>query len=469
MSIPEVFIPEAELPHVIVPFPLYITVHLGAPDEEALNVTVPFLDYIKNVASSELYPTWPEEALRANIHAITSVAMNRVFTELYRSRGYNYDITNDTRYDQAYIHERGIFDNISDITNEIFNKYIVRFNRIEPLFAAFCDGRISQCNGMFQWGSVDLANQGYTAEEILKYYYGDDIYLLESTASEEIKGTFPGKPLSLGDSGVDVLRMQHSINRLNDNFPLIPNIEITGFYDENTENAVKVFQEVFGLPVTGIVDSETWYKIRYIYVAVTDLDELASEGLLTEDLRQLYSNIVLEGGNLPIVAYIKLFLNILSNKYDTLQPIEINTFYGPETSRAVREYQNIMGLNPTGIVDQETLNLLYNEVYSILTSRPIEDIRLPLLPYSGVILSEGMGLEYPRILLLEIMLNSISAMHPQIKPVEVGGIFNSNTTAAVIAFQGLYGLPVTGIVDEATWNRLSQVYQSLLQTASHIS
>jgi hypothetical protein len=166
---------------------------------------------------------------------------------------------------------------------------------------------------------VDLANQGYTAEEILKYYYGDDIYLLESTASEEIKGTFPGKPLSLGDSGVDVLRMQHSINRLNDNFPLIPNIEITGFYDENTENAVKVFQEVFGLPVTGIVDSETWYKIRYIYVAVTGLDELASEGLLTEDLRQLYSNIVLEGGNLPVTGIVdEATWNRLSQVYQSL-------------------------------------------------------------------------------------------------------------------------------------------------------
>jgi peptidoglycan hydrolase-like protein with peptidoglycan-binding domain len=432
---------------------------LGAPDDNARNVTVPFLDYIKNVASSELYPTWPEEALKANIHAITSVALSRVFTEWYRSRGYDFDITNDTLYDQAYVHERGIFENVANIVNDNFNKYIVRQNRIEPLFAAFCDGRISKCSGMFQWGSVDLANQGYTADEILKYYYGDDITLVESTAEVEITGTYPGHPLSSGDSGVDVLRMQHSLSRLNDNFPLIPDVEITGFFDKNTENAVKVFQEVFNLPVTGVVDRDTWYKIRYIYVAVSDLGELTSEGLLLEDLRKLFSNIVLEGGNLPNVAYIKLFLNILSSKYDALQPIEINTFYGPETTLAVKDYQNIMGLNPTGIVDPVTLNLLYNEAYSVLTSTPLEDIRLPLLPFLGVDLSEGMGPEYPRILLLEIMLNSISAMHPEIKPVEIGGIFDSDTRAAVIAFQSLYGLPVTGIVDEETWNRLSEVYQ----------
>lgn len=463
MSIPiiDVVIPEAPLPHVIVPFPLYITVHLGAPDEEAINVTVPYLDYIKNVASSELYPTWPEEAIRANIHAITSVAMNRIFTEWYRSRGYNFDITNTTQYDQAYVHERGIFDTISNIANEVFNQYIVRNGHIEPLFAAFCDGRTSQCDGMYQWGSVDLANQGYSSEEILKYYYGNDISLVESTTAEIITETYPGRPLALGYSGVDVFRMQHSLARISDNFPLIPNVEITGFFDEDTENAVRAFQEIFGLPVTGIVDSDTWYQIRYIYIAVTQLAELVSEGLFAEELQQLYSNIVLEGGSLPIVAYIQLFLNIVSEKYSDLQPIEIDVIFGPETTQAVRQYQNIMGLNPTGIVDQETLNVMYWDAYSILTTTPIEEIRLPGLPFIGIDLTENMGAEYIRIVLLEIMLNTISAMYPEIIPVEVSGDFDSNTTAAVIAFQSLFGLPVTGIVDEETWDRINEVYQSL--------
>ncbi len=464
MSIPDinVVIPEAGLPHVVVPFPLYITVHLGAPDDDALNVTVPYLDYIKNVGSSELYPTWPEEAIRANIHAISSVAMNRIFTEWYRSRGYDFDITNTTQFDQAYVHERGIFDSISNIANEEFNKYIVRDGFIDPLFAAFCDGRISQCNGMYQWGSVELADQGYTAEEILKYYYGDNITLVESTTAVVITETYPGEPLSLGDSGIVVFRMQYVLNRINDNFPLIPHIEITGFFDESTENAVRIFQEAFGLPVTGVIDRDTWNRIRFTYIAVERLAELVSEGLSFEELRQLYSNIVLEGATLPIVAYIELFLSIVSEKYPAIEPIEIDTFYGPDTARAVREFQNIMGLNPTGIVDQETLNLLYGDAYSILTSTPVEDLRLPFLPYMGVNLTEGMGPEYPRIVLLEIMLNTISLIHPEIIPVEVGGGFGPDTSAAVIAFQNLYGLPLTGVVDEETWNVINEVYQSAI-------
>jgi len=457
-----VFIPEAGLPHAIVPFPLYITVHLGPPDEDALNVTVPYLDYIKNVGSSELYPTWPEEALRANINAISSIAMNRIFTEWYRSQGYEFDITNTTQYDQAYVHERGIFDSISNIANEEFNRYIVRNGFIEPMFATFCDGRVSVCDGMHQWGSVSLANQGYTSEDILRYYYGDDITLVDSTTAVVITGTYPGEPLSLGDSGIDVFRMQHSLRNISDSFPLIPRVEITGFFDEETENAVKVFQEVFGLPVTGVVDSQTWYRIRFTYIAVERLAELVSEGLSYEELRQLYSNIVLEGATLPIVAYIEFFLNVISTKYDTIEPVEIDTFYGPDTARAVREYQIIMGLNPTGIADQETLNLLYRDAYSVLTSTPVEELTLPFLPYTGVDLTQGMGPEYPRIVLLEIMLNTISLTQPEIRPVEVGGGFDSNTRAAVIAFQSLYGLPPTGVVDEETWNRINEVYQSVI-------
>lgn len=464
MIIPDinVYIPPASLPHTIVPFPLNITVHLGTPDEEALNVTVPFIDYIKNVASSELYPTWPEEALRANIYAITSIAMNRIFTEWYRGRGYDFDITNTTQYDQAYVHERGIFDNISTITNEIFDEYIVLEGRIEPLFATFCDGRISQCDGMYQWGSVDLANQNYSTLDILKYYYGNDIAIVESAGAGEITGTYPGEPLMRGDSGIDVFRMQHSLNRISDSFPLIPKLQITGFFDENTENAVKVFQEVFGLPITGIVDSDTWYRIRFIYIAVTSLAQLSSEGLSQEELQRLYANLILEGSTLPIVAYIKFFLNIISQKYPEIEPIEINMYYDPNTTNAIKQFQTIMNLMPTGIVNQETLNLLFWDTYSILTTTPVEELRIPLLPYTGADLVEGMGPEYPKILILEILLNFLAKRIPEIPTVEIGNNFGPDTTAAVMAFQNLYGLPATGVVNEETWNKLFEVYYQFL-------
>lgn len=464
MSIPDidVYIPPAPLPHTIVPFPLYITVHLGAPDQEAINVTVPYLDYIKNVASSELYPTWPDEALKANIHAISSIAMNRIFTEWYRSQGYDFDITSTTQYDQAYVHGRGIFDNISDIVNEIFNEYIVRDGHIEPLFASFCDGRVSQCDGMYQWGSVDLAEQGYSALDILRYYYGDDINIVTENVAEEVTGTYPGEPLMLGDSGIYVFRMQHSLNRISDSFPLIPKIQVTGFFDESTENAVKIFQGVFNLPVTGIVDSSTWYRIRYIYIAVTSLSQLISEGITLEDLKKLYADIILEGGDRPLVVYIQFFLNIVSQEFPTIKPIEINRFFGPETTAALIEFQTLMGLNPTGVADQETLNYLYWTAYSILTSMPLQNIRIPILPYTFVDLVEGMGPIYPRILLLQLMLNTLSTAHPEIIAVEADGEFGPSTTAAVIAFQSLFGLPVTGIVDEDTWDKIVQVYQLYL-------
>lgn len=206
----------------IITVPTEITVHLGAPDEDAENVTVPYIDYIKNVASSELYPTWPENAIRANIYAISSIAMNRIFTEWYRTRGYNFDITNSTQYDQAYVYNRDIYDNIARITDELYNQYIVKEGQIQPLFAQFCDGRVSQCNGLYQWGTVDLAQQGYSPLEILKYYYGEDINIVTGAPTGTIQETYPGEPLKLGDSGLDVFRMQFNLDRIKQTIQLYP-------------------------------------------------------------------------------------------------------------------------------------------------------------------------------------------------------------------------------------------------------
>jgi len=466
MSIPEsnIFIPGAAIPHTIVPFPLTITVHLGAPDEEALNVTVPYIDYVKNVASSELYPTWPEEALRANIHAITSISMNRIFTEWYRSRGYNFDITNTTQYDQAYVHDRGIFDTVSNIANEIFDEYVVRQGHIEPLFTTFCDGRISQCDGMYQWGSVDLANQGYGSLEILKYYYGDDVTIVTDALAAQIVGTYPGTPLELGDSGITVFRMQHSINRISRNYPAIPEVEINGYFGESTENAVRAFQLAFDLPVTGIVDSETWYAIRRIYIAVARLAELTTEGLLITDLINLYSNVLLEGDNRPVVKLLQFLLNIVAESNDAIPLVEMTGYFGPETTQAVIAFQRVMGLPPAGVVNQATWNALYRNAYATLISTPVEDIYLPAFNFLGVIYKEEMGAEYPGIIILEIMLSYIATKEPDLPTVSVDGIFDSATKTSVIAFQILYQLEPTGEVNADTWNKITEVYQNLRYT-----
>ena len=234
--------------------PDFITVHLGRPDSSAKNVRVPFTGYIKNVASSEVYPTWPENSLRANIYAQISLALNRIYTEYYRSRGYNFDITNSTAYDQAYIDGRDIFGNISRIVDEIFNSYITKGNQIQPYFAEYCDGKNVTCKGMSQWGTVTLANQGRTPIQILRNYYGSDINLVSNVPVKNIRESYPGTLLRLGTVGEDVRTIQRQLNRIRRNYPSIPNIPQTnGVFEATTRAAVRQFQSIFNLAVDGIV------------------------------------------------------------------------------------------------------------------------------------------------------------------------------------------------------------------------
>ena len=212
------------MPNTTPTIPEYITVHLGPPDSNAPNVTVPFADYIKNVASSEIFPTWPESAIRANIYAQISFALNRIYTDYYGSRGYDFDITNSIGIDQSFVNGRDIFENVSQIVDQIFNDYIVKGDSIEPFFAAYCDGREIQCQGLEQWGTVDLANQGLTPFEILQYYYGDDIELIQDVPIGEFSESFPQMPLYVGSKGEDVKTLQLRLNRISKNYPSIPKI-----------------------------------------------------------------------------------------------------------------------------------------------------------------------------------------------------------------------------------------------------
>jgi hypothetical protein len=277
-------IPEADvkdLPQstglVVLPEPVipeYIVVHAGVPsNSSAQNYWVPFKDYIKNSASSEIYSTWPEETLKANILAIISLTLNRVYTEWYRSRGYDFTITNSTQYDQAFTYGRSIFAEISRVTDDIFNNYITKPNIKQPLFTQYCDGRKVQCpTWMTQWGSKALGDQGYSAINIIKTYYGWDCYMAQASQVEGVPSSFGGSSLQTGSSGDAVRVIQSQLNTISNNYPAFKKIAVDGIYGKGTRESVELFQKVFSLPVTGIVNKATWYKISAIYVAVAKLE-----------------------------------------------------------------------------------------------------------------------------------------------------------------------------------------------------
>lgn len=447
-------------PTAFVIIPEYITVHLGRPDEIAENVTLPFIDYIKNVASSELYPTWPENALRANIHAIVSIALNRYILQWYRARGYEFDITNSTQLDQAFVKGRGIYENIDRIVNEIFNDYVIRAGQVIPLFTTFCDGKITKCDGLYQWGTVDLAEQGFSPMEILKYYYGENISLVENTPVGGVGLAYPGEPLMPGDSSIIILRQQLGLNRIAMNFPAIPEIvPADGYYGESTENTVKEFQKVFNLPVTGIIDKATFYKIRQIYVAVSKLSELAVKGSIYEQIIEISRRAYLQGDIRPGIDMLQYALDLLSSYYNTIPSVAYTGIFDEQTRAAVIEFQKIMGLPITGIADHDTLNLLIRTALGIFKTLPRQEVYLPYLRFPGKDFRKGDGIERAGVLIIQEMLSYISLVIPTIPPITIDGVFGEETERAVIAFQQMFGLEPTGIVDEATWNELLRVYR----------
>ncbi|MCI8422875.1 MAG: spore cortex-lytic protein [Lawsonibacter sp.] len=346
---------------VIIPYiPNTITVHLGPPDQWAENVTVSFPDYVKNVASSEIYPTWEPAAIRANILAIISFALNRVYTEFYPSRGYDFQITSTTAYDQKFIRGRNVFENISQVVDEIFDDYIRRQGFVEPLAAKFCNGTTTTCDGLSQWGSQALAQEGYNSMEILRYYYGDDIELVVDAPVQDLHLSYPGAPLQRHSLGLDVASVQNMLNRISQNYPAIPKIfPTTGVFDENTEEAVKAFQRIFSLTPDGIVGKATWYKMVYLYVGVARLAELVSEGQRIYAAQLQYPGVLREGDKGGEVWIVQYMLALLAQFEDTLKPIQPDGDFGPATTQAVRQYQSLTGLTPDGIVGEQTWNSIY--------------------------------------------------------------------------------------------------------------
>ncbi len=263
---------EIVLSRVVIPE--YIIVHDGAPsDSTAANYYVRYRDYIKNVVSSEIYATWPESAIYANTLAIMSFTLNRVYTEWYRNKGYNFTITSSTAYDQKWIYGRNIYSNIDRLVDNIFANYLSRPGVRQPIFTSYCDGRNVTCNGLSQWGSKYLGDEGYSAIEIIRYYYGSDMYINTATAVSGVPSSWPGYNLGIGASGDKVLQIQQQLNRIAQNYPAIPRIAADGIYGAATAESVRTFQGIFNLPQTGIVDYPTWYKISEIYVGVSRIAE----------------------------------------------------------------------------------------------------------------------------------------------------------------------------------------------------
>ena len=360
--------------------PQYITVHLGSPDSNAQNVTLSFPQYIKNVASSEIYPTWNEAAIYANIYAQISYALNRVYTNYYRSRGYDFDITSSTAYDQKFINGRTIYENISEIVDEIFTTYIRRQGSIEPLAAKYCNGTTVTCEGLSQWGSEYLARQGYSALGILKYYYGDNIELVENTPISDIQTLYPGYPLRRGDSGDAVTVIQRELNTISRNYPAIPKVTIDGVFGESTERSVRAFQQIFGLTPDGVVGQGTWNKLVMLYVGILRLAELDSIGVTIFGSSLEYPESLRLGDENKYVSTLQYFLSVLSEFYDTIPSVPITGYFGEVTQNAVIAFQRTAGLVADGIVGRRTWDELYRYYDGVQNTVFIPNVNPPSFP-----------------------------------------------------------------------------------------
>ncbi len=440
--------------------PETITVHLGNPDEPAPNVTLPFAEYIMNVASSEIYPTWPESAIRANMYAQISFALNRIYTAYYRSRGYDFDITNSTRYDQYFVNGREIFSNIREIGSELFNDYIRRQGDIAPLFAQYCNGTTVTCPGLSQWGTVQLARDGLAPYQILQNYYGDNIDLVRNAPVGDSSPTPPPSPLALDSAGGDVRILQVRLNRISDNYPSIPKIPYpNGIFGFETEAAVRAFQEIFDLTPDGIVGNATWYAIQRIYTAVKRLNSLNAEGLRFNEVDRQFPSTLSLGDRNTGVSLLQYYLDYLSAYYDTIPSVEVDGDFGEATRDAVLAAQSTFGLPVDGVVGEQTWNTIVDAYFGIVRRIPVTYTEGETIPFGGTVLREGSESEAVRV--LQEYLDFIANYFPEIPSVTPTGYFGPRTAATVEAFQRTVGLPVSGFVNAVTWGEITDLYSDL--------
>ena len=395
--------------------------------------------------------SWPEEALRANIIAQVSLALNRIWTEWYPSRGYSFNITGSPGYDQAYVNGRTVFAVMERLTAELFNTFVQRSGDAEPYFTEYCDGKTVTCPGMKQWGTVDRAREGLNALQILRYYYGNRVQLVTTNNIAAIPSSYPGSPLRRGSTGTNVRILQKQLSRIAKDYPSFGKPAVTGTFDEATENSVKKFQKQFGLTADGIVGKATWYKISYIYVSIKDLAELTSEGETAEGIQSAggWPGTVLRRGSTGSnVEQVQFWLSDLAQFDSSLVRVSVDGSYGAATERAVRAFQQKQSLTADGVVGQTTWNALYAAWVDAQSD-------LGGTAWPGTALRRGdTGME---VRLVQFWLRLAADNYSALRTVTVDGSYGAATVSAVTAFQSLFGLTADGVVGRSTWNKLKEV------------
>ena len=396
------------------------------------------------------------DSIKANVLAQISFALNRIYNEWYPSKGYDFDITSSPRYDQSFVENRQFFETISQVVDEFFNDYLVKDEQVQPFFAMYCDGRNVTCDGLSQWGSVALANQGKSPIEILKNYYGNVRVIYDAPVEDNVR-TYPGFDVELGTAGDFVRMINIQLNRIGQNYPAIPVIlNDSPYFTVETERAVRKFQEIFNLKVTGIVDKATWYKIKYIYNAVKKISDLYSEGISVDEATLLFNRVLQQGDSGQYIRTLNYFLNVISY-FDFSIPYRDlkDEVFGEDTKQVVMAFQSKYGLRATGIVDALTWSALRNAYRQTIRNVPSEYYTVLNEFYPGRFLSEGMSGD--DIINLQRFLYIICQKTGEIPGVVVNGIFDNLTEQSVRSIQRKYNLEETGIVSPIVWYRIVEL------------
>ena len=400
--------------------------------------------------------TWPEQALRANIHCQISLALNRIYTEWYPSRGYNFNITGSPGYDQAYVHGRTVFDVMVRLTDDIFSTFIRKTGTVNPYFSEYCDGKTVSCPGLKQWGTVTLAEQGRSALSILRYYYGNDVEVIRTSNIASIPESYPGSPVRRGDRGPSVFTLQRQLNRITKDYPFFGTLTPDGIFGEQMAETVKRFQRQFSLTADGVVGRQTWYKISYIYVSVKDLAELTSEGETSSGVLSdgTWGGTVLRTGSRGgAVEQLQFWLNTISQYVASIPSVSVDGNFGSRTAAAVRAFQRRYGLAVDGVVGEATWNAIYAQFFSIQSDNGTPNA------YPGTALRQGD--EGQNVRLVQFWLKIARTVYTALNNPTVDGQFGAATKRAVEAFQRYFGLTADGVVGRTTWNKLREVYTDI--------